>query len=217
MTLDSSPMSVYLHTNKKQYLNESLLYEHQEEIQDSVMRVFLESLYGTLGFIPHYLQEKEESKLPPVFTPSGTAERLWLITVLASDIGIDPGRLITSSENKADTISCTNYAINIISRLPPPTLNVERNVILPCLVGTRFWRSRNSHPVYLHCGLRKEEETRVLTDKGVTEYERVDLGVCRILNLMLRWRRIRGPRIIAWNGLFSTSIWRMGWGRTIPE
>ena len=83
-------MSIYLHTNKKQYLNELLLREHQEEIQDSVMRVFLECLYGTLVFIPHDLRENDESEPPPIHKPSGTAEKLSLITESASAIGIDP-------------------------------------------------------------------------------------------------------------------------------
>lgn len=43
-TIDSSPASVYLHTNSKQYINELLVDEELEETQDAVMRVFLECL-----------------------------------------------------------------------------------------------------------------------------------------------------------------------------
>ena len=56
-TIESSPASVYIHTNSKQYLNELLLKEEQEEVQDAVMRTFLECLYGTFGYVPQYDRE----------------------------------------------------------------------------------------------------------------------------------------------------------------
>jgi len=55
--VDSSP-DVFLHTNKRQYLNELLLEEYQKEIQDGVMRIFLECLYGKVGFVQEYPQPK---------------------------------------------------------------------------------------------------------------------------------------------------------------
>lgn len=51
-TVDSSPASVNVHTNKEQHLNELLVEEEQEETQDVVMRTFLECLYGTVGYVP---------------------------------------------------------------------------------------------------------------------------------------------------------------------
>ena len=64
ITIDCSPSSVYLHTNSKQYLNELLVTEEQEEIQEAVMSVFLECLYGAVGFIPWYQREREEYEIP---------------------------------------------------------------------------------------------------------------------------------------------------------
>ena len=60
-TIESSPASVYIHTNGKQYLNELLVEEEHEEVQDEVMRTFLECLYGTVRYVPRYLIMRQSS------------------------------------------------------------------------------------------------------------------------------------------------------------
>ena len=184
LTLNSSPMSTYLRTNKK-HLNELLLREYQEKIQDNIMRVFLECLYGTLDFIRHYLREKDESEPSPVRKLSSTAEKLQLITESTSIIGIDPRNIdyLVEKQSGYDILlklhhqySIRTAAIHLEHRGKRYTVVSRTNTILA------FWKFLTQYDSYT-ATYENEEEIRMLTDKDVTEYERINLGdvvVCRL-------------------------------------
>ena len=90
--IDSSPLSIFVHTNKQRYQNEILAEEEQEQIEDIVMHVFLECLYGRVGYVPRYDRPRQEYSNTPRSAPyvSATKERADLITAAAEEIGIHP-------------------------------------------------------------------------------------------------------------------------------
>jgi hypothetical protein len=176
-TIDSSPASVYLHTNSKQYLNELLVTEEQEEIQDAVMRVFLECLYGTVGCIPWYQREREEGEIPCPKV-NADAERWERITEEAENIGLEPdhvsylvgkGSGYKTLHKAHHTYSIRVAAIHLERRMDRYTSASRAKTILT------VWKYLTGYETF-EDAYKNEQETRRLTQNGICEYEREDYG-----------------------------------------
>jgi lysine/ornithine N-monooxygenase len=115
--------------------------------------------------------------LNPIPKPSGTAEKLWLITESVSAIGIDSRNSYLVGKQSGYNIlhklhhqySIRTAAIHLERRQKRYTALSRTNTIL---ATSKFLTQYDSYAA----AYENEDETRMLTDKGVTEYERVDLG-----------------------------------------
>lgn len=129
-------------------------------------------------FHPPLAREKDESEPSPVPKLSSTAEKLQLITESTSIIGIDPRNIdyLVEKQSGYDILlklhhqySIRTAAIHLEHRGKRYTVVSRTNTIL---AFGKFLTQYNSYTATYE----NEEEIRMLTDKDVTEYERINLG-----------------------------------------
>ena len=84
--------------NKLQRLNKILLEEEQAALQNAVVRIFLECLYGTVGYIPPWEHElEEEPKKARKF--NATKARLELVEAHVEEIGISETDIVVGEKS----------------------------------------------------------------------------------------------------------------------